>query len=753
MFKFLRDMLKNLLLVALLGTFCVSAQVDPSILTNNPNLLLSPDLINSADVEALKGEVKEVNNSSLSSNSIKNELDTVSFIQSEVTTNKELTRLDSLKLNKYGFHVFVGINYDNIESKPYGTVSDDYIVNSGDQISVTIWGGTEYDADFKVDREGNIYPKLVGKINVKGKSVSELQEFVKQRFQNVYDLRNSQIKISVGYSSHIKVNVTGEVEKPGSYYISGVNSMFNALIQAGGPSLQANLRNIKLIRNGKVVKQFDVYQFINGLESGNIFIENGDHILVERAGNVVVCGSGFVRQGEYQIKDKETLADLLTFAGGLNVRANGSKVYISRIDQDARKTFCFNLDSLKANNIPLQKGDEVNYLTLNDKKRQYVQLNGEFILPGKYDFREGETLGDLSQRAGGFSNEFSDYIHVYSREEDLTYSVSRFFLKESAEYKNYKLKEYDVIRAFSKRDLITEKKVELIGAVKSPGEFEFRKGMTMEDLVYKLANGLNDEADLQNVIVERMNFNAENKVYVTSVKVNLKENRTFQLKPYDLVIVRSIPQFSFPQKVVITGEVNYPGNYAISTKQFKLLDLIEKAGGLTDYADLDGGVFLRKKDSLGYILMDLKDILSDPNSRFNYVLEGGDSINIHRLVNLVTLEGAIGTKWVNDRTSVNVAFHGKKRAKYYIKNFAAGFDKRAKRYSIYTVKRDGLIKRSKFFGLVRPKVLNGDRIVVLYKKEKRSKSKGIPIDWNRQIESLTVKLTGLITVYALIRNI
>ena len=248
-------------------------------------------------------------------------------IPSEPKNEKEII-LDSPKralseYEVYGQSVFnsgavlIQKNSDRIKAK------DNYIIGSGDIISITIWGFSEFNNNFTVDDLGNIRPRLVGLINLKGQSFIDAKNIIKSKFSKVYDLRNSNIAIELSYSKVISVNVMGEVLSPGTYSVPSINSAFNILSLANGPNKKGSIRNISVVRNGEVIHKLDVYEYMNNpKKSASVHLMDGDFILVPTLGNIISISGEVIRSGKYELKDDETLEDAINFAGGFTENAN-----------------------------------------------------------------------------------------------------------------------------------------------------------------------------------------------------------------------------------------------------------------------------------------------------------------------------------------------------------------------------------------------------------------------------------------------
>ena len=291
------------------------------------------------------------------------------------------------------------------------------------------------------------------------------------------------------------------------------------------------------------------------------------------------------------------------------------------------------------------------------------------------------------------------------------------------------------------------------GAVKEQSSYDFADGMTLKDLIV-LANGFVDGADRGRIQVSRLSLETSNENnYITIIDLDFNTSLDFKLMPYDEVNVRFLAEFSFPSIVHIEGEVAYPGSYAVSASGERIDQLIDRAGGYTTMAFLEGAKIIRSGDSTSITLMNLEEVQRDKSSMYNYLLKNGDTLVVPELMETVAIEGAIGfTEMTKGRTRINSPYKKGKRAGYYIKEFGGGYGRDAKRMKVYVRKSNGIVARTTLFGLIKPKVNNGDLILV-QKRVKKTKDERKEIDWNRQIESLSVKLSGLATFWIVINNL
>ena len=447
---------------------------------------------------------------------------------------ESIKEVDTTKIKKFGHSVFSSgsVNIQMNSDRIYAP--DNYVLGTGDRLSVTIWGSSEYSSEYILDEFGNITPRLVGQINMKGKTFATAKKIIAKRFGNVYDLKNSQISISISYSKVIAVNVVGEVESPGTYTIPGINSAFNVLSLAGGPKLNANVRDIKIIRNGMEVKSLDVYEFLAKPTFKSTYLQDGDFIVVSRNAEYLESFGEVIRPGKYEFKAGETIEDLVLYSGGFDERANKKLYHVERLGADGYYLF----DS-KEDTVTLKAGDKITIDALPTLKHGVVSVSGKVNNAGSYKFIDGETLYDLIERCGGINYETKDGVgHLYRRKESLESAIIVFNPNDSASLKNIEIQEFDKVRLFSKRDYLDDQSVQMLGYVRNPGKLNFYEGMTLEDAIV-LSNGMRLEAETNKIQIERLSFKAnDQRVYTKKVELDFIPNKNFKLQPFDIIIIR-----------------------------------------------------------------------------------------------------------------------------------------------------------------------------------------------------------------------
>jgi protein involved in polysaccharide export with SLBB domain len=522
---------------------------------------------------------------------------------------------------------------------------ENYKVGPGDEISISIWGFSEFSETLEVDARGYISPSSYGRIYVKGLTFKNMRSMLKKKFSNFFDMQNSEIDVSLSYSKVITVNIVGEVYNPGSYIIPSINTAFNALIASNGPTQLGSVRNIYIKRNGQTVDSLDVYQFLfNPKKSNDIYLQDGDYLFVPPATCIVEISGAVNRPYTYESKVGETVKDMIRYAGGFSSMAFRDIITLKRLDYNEIKVF--DIHNSDAGDEIIKDGDELVVNKISNKISNVITIKGDIGVAGEYEFKQGENLLELLERSKCISQKtFLDKVYVIRLNQDRTKTHLSINLKSILENPdvsdNIIMQEYDIVHVLSTDDFDDEFFVSVDGAVRSAGNFSFGDGMSLQSALI-LAGGLTQQSEGSRVEVSRiMEYDvASNKLkprraIVQNIKIgnNLvlsNEAEEFVLQPFDQIFVRSNPDFEPVINVKILGEVKYPGTYSVLRKNEKISSLIKRSGGLTDYAYLDGVKLYRKFEVLKdndddkemNISDDLKNsILKDPQSASIYAGE------------------------------------------------------------------------------------------------------------------------------------
>ena len=658
----------------------------------------------------------------------------------------------------FGHALFQNATFEVFNQSTDAQAGPDYILGVEDEIAISIYGTSFYQKVYTVGQDGSISMDTWGKLYVSGLPYEEVQKLIKSKVKPYFNLASNEIKISLSYSRAISVHLVGEVSRPGTYTFPALNSAFNALAMAGGPTSRGSVRAIEVVRNGKVVSVFDLYAFL--FQSGKgpqVYLQDNDYLRVAPLGAVVRVDGEVRRPFAYEVKPSETIAEALSFAGGIteNGKTDGIEWYHG-----------FSLISVDQHNgSTLVTGDSIYVPMKLNELRNFVSVQGGVEAPGKYEFTSNMSLSDLIKLSGGLQPDALDPLYV-TRE---TASKTRTFLEVKwADASVFMLQVRDRLTVLEVPDADLQG-ISVQGAVRNPIKVAFSEGMTLGD-VLRLAGGLKAEADYRRVEVSRLGaFNSytsgtSTDVYqtalITAVPKELSRNLSahdksldFPLQPYDQVVVREIPDFSLQSTVFIGGEVQYPGIYVILSKGEKLTSIIERSGGLTTSAFVAQGSIVRvgKRN----VRLDLQKALKQPESSLNLVVLPGDTIRVPSVEGLVKIVGP-GTMYFvrNGQNEFSVPFEVGRRTTYYVNNFGLGFAKRANRAKTYVQYPNGKFDKTRNYGLFRvhPIVRQGATIHTVLKESRGKREKAAPkaLDWNQVVASLTSAAMGFGTVYTLL---
>ncbi|MDA0758353.1 MAG: SLBB domain-containing protein [Bacteroidetes bacterium] len=504
----------------------------------------------------------------------------------------------------FGYNVFRGNTFLSFQSNLNIPTPLDYVIGPGDKLYIDIYGQSENYYQAEISPEGNVILENVGPVNLSGLTLLEAEKRLVSRLKKVYQGINQKktfIDISVGIPRAIRVNIVGEVNLPGTYNFSAFNTVYNAIYVAGGITEKATLRDIKLFRNNKLVNTVDVYKFLTkGDGSSNIRLENNDLILVSPYSNRISIDGAVKLPGKFEFKNNETLSDLIFYSGGFTENASTKKIKVTRIINDQLKIVDINSDQFDF--FQLKTGDKFQVEEIINKYNDRIIVKGAVYRPGVYSISDKMTINDLITKAEGLKPDvFLNRATVTRTNSDYSTTNISLNLKEELQNPQFNLEEEDVITIFSINDLSEEGYVEISGEVSNSGVYPYSKNISLIDLILS-AGGFKDNATGKRVEITRRvsNENSNNEILSKVIIVNLSkdlegisESDNFKLSPFDQVIVRKNPNFYIQQYANIEGEVMYPGQYAISSKNDRISDLLERAGGLKKFAYEKGATLIR----------------------------------------------------------------------------------------------------------------------------------------------------------------
>ncbi|AWL78139.1 polysialic acid transporter [Capnocytophaga canimorsus] len=705
------------------------------------------------------------------------ELDNADFDLTFGYTGYEKKNKISKKDSIFGLDFFKNPNISFTPNTNMAT-PENYQVGPGDILLIEIWGATENKSTQKVDNEGNILIDGVGKVKVGGFSFADVKNKINSSLRRIYSgigaSENSYNKVYTGVSiaqvRTVKVNIIGEVAVPGTYSLSALSTVLNALYACGGPTESGTFRDIRLVRNGQKIATFDVYDFlVKGSEVGNLPLQDQDVIIVSPYLNRIQVGGEVKRKGIYEAKDGETLANLVTYFGGFTSDAFTNTLVVERISKAKREVREISFEAIA--DFQLQNGDRLTVHKITDEYQNKLSIGGAVYQPGTYEFKEGMTASDLLNRANGVRKEASlERGLIFRTKNRVDIQTVSFSVKDLLEKTNdVRLQENDSIHIFHKDSLRFERFVKVEGAVNKPKKIPFMENMTVKDAI-ALAGGFSEGADITVVHVFRQinDGNYINKGQSFQVSgAEQSQQDTLTLVPNDVISVRYIKGYSPLQTVSIEGEVAFPGVYGIHSKNERISDLVLRAGGLSPYAYVKGATLIRKKtdknekqqkelleemvaaddtESLKKIDtkatefrigINLEKILANKRSKYDLILNEGDVLLIPNQSQTVEVKGEVLAPSL-------VRFDPSMGLRDYIDG-AGGFADRAKRRAVYVMYANGEIKstHNSLFFRNYPQLEPGAIIIVPKKRERKPLTTA---------ESLSI-LTGLSTIGYILVNL
>jgi protein involved in polysaccharide export with SLBB domain len=608
-----------------------------------------------------------------------------------------------------------------------GPVDDRYVLGPGDVLVLILTGAVEDAQQFEVTREGFVVIPRVGQIYVNNLSLGQLREVLYQRLSRVYSGITRQpdaktkFEITVANVRVLTLRVVGEVGRPGSYQIPATGSVLTAIYQAGGLTERAGFREVQVRRGAELLGTVDLYDYLlGGVVPSGLQLASGDVIFVPVRGARVKIAGEVNRPAIYEIKRGETLRDLVRLAGGLTPLASTEAATIDRILPPElrpapgleRTVLTVNLKEAldpKAPPVTLAAGDSVTVFAVKSPRRNVVTITGNVWQPGTYSLRPGMRLWDLIALAGGLRPEtYEDRVQIVRTYPDSTRQLVAASLTGGPDGNqvNPVLREWDEVTVYSRAEFTPERYVAVFGAVRKQGIVPFADSMTLRDAIL-LAGGLRNDAYLMEAEVSRVRRGAGDggdtlalllripldSSYLTAPDpygarpVGTARSGDFVLHPYDNVFVRRQPGWETQRNVVLTGEVRFPGRYTLLRKDERLLEVLQRAGGLTPQAYANGIRFFRAEGGAGRIAVDLPRVLRQPNYKDNLVLAAGDSIHIPAYIPTVRVEGAVNSPG-------SVPYVKNAGLTYYVAA-AGGFSRRADKRGIFVQQPNGLVQKWK----------------------------------------------------------
>jgi protein involved in polysaccharide export with SLBB domain len=651
-----------------------------------------------------------------------------------------------------------------------------YILGPGDELQISVYGVQEFSASVPVTMEGKVNIQYVGQISVSGMTIEAATQKIRGAISRVYSTvasGQSQVGISLSRIRTIKVTIIGS-KQPGNYSISSLATVYNALFMGGGPGKNGSYRNIELLRNNKVYKNIDIYKFlVNGNQSDNVGLKDNDVIRIPAYTQRVTVEGQVKRPGIFEMKSGETFKDLLSFASGFNEFA-----YTASVNVLQKTSKDFKVKDIKSSEFSSYRplaGDVYRVSKILNRFENRIKIEGAVFRPDIYSFYEGMRVSDLIAQADGLKEDaYTNRATIVRLKSDLTSEVTNVNLAKALSgdvESDIYLKKEDIVTVYSILDFVEEYKITIDGEINKPGVYDYHDNLTLNDLLVQ-AGGLTGSAS-KRVEIARMIKSDEindanpNRVQLFNIEITAGNNeqiKNFELMPFDVVNIRRMAVYEKPEMVTVSGAVNYSGKYVLASKKEKIYDVIQRAGGLTSIANLDGvkikrpiqakqiedleniDLNLGKKDSIqnkltkkltedlkyATIPVDWRNIVKDPNDKTNVTLFPGDEIEVSIYNESVKVTGSV-------LLTSEIPYEKGKGFDYYLSS-VGGTDAKGWKKKAYIIYPNGKAAVSNTFLFIRsyPKVLPGSQIVIPEKPETRKMTTGEWVSIGSIITSLAL---------------
>ena len=691
-------------------------------------------------IQALKARMSTLNQGNLGKNS-QNSTDPYTQrkkigIKSGLYMEDDSLSLNTLKV--FGADIFEE-EFLNFEPNLSIPSPKNYMIGANDQIIVDVFGVSERTQKLNVSTEGFIRFPNLGPIKVAGLTLEDAQQKIKIALTKIYPTIGSgktQVTISVGDIRSIRVTVVGEVKRPGSYSLSSLSTLMNALYTSGGPNNIGDLSKNKLLMDEDVIR-------------------------VAPYTNRVAVKGAIKKQALYDVEEKDHLGDILKFAGGFADMGHKDFVRVKRVGDKNKEILTAKSNQFDSFN--LISGDTILVDTIASSYSNRVHIQGSIYYPGEYGLNEVPTLKDLLLLAQIKENTYFDRGALIRLKADFTPSFLNFNLNEILSGKsNMQLQKEDSIFIYQKDDIREQYYISINGEVNTPGTYNYKDSMRLMDLIL-MAKGPKDGATLQKIEISRRVKELDNEKetfkYAIVKEINIDknsafyENPNFLLAPFDIVSVRKSTGYTVQKKISIEGEILYPGDYILSNKNERASEVIKRAGGLTASAYTEGAILIRKQaignsttDSVVFrtrqnliknrtelkslsdtalikniykeneekiVSFDLKKALQFPGSPDDLILEENDILRIEKVLQTIETFGGVNIPMKITFDNNNAGFKHAIRA-------SGGFASNADKTLSYVIGANGKVRSTKKFMFIKfyPKITAGSQVYVPIKPKK-----------------------------------
>ena len=643
----------------------------------------------------------------------------------------------------YGYEFF---SNPNLKFEPNIRIATpkSYVIGPDDELTIMLTGLNESTTNAKVTPEGYVKIPYAGLVYVNGLSIEQATSQIRSKMVKAYPALSSgqtKLNVNLGTVRSIRVTIIGDVATPGTYTVSSLSTLFNALYQSGGPTFRGSLRKIELIRNNKVIQVVDLYNFLQkGIQSDNVSLRDQDVIRIPVYTTRVAIDGSVKRPGTYELKPSETLSDLINYAGGFSDLAYKGIAKVTQVGEKERTIKDISSDMF--DRYTLKNADSVYFGAVLDRFANRVVVEGAVYRPGAFELNQGVTLKSIIAKADGLrddavlGNGYIKRIKPDLEKEMISFNLGNIM---SGKEQDIPLMREDSVFIMSTKDLRDETSISIGGYVRAPGTFQYRRGMSVADVV-SMAQGFQNDAANHRIEISRLIKDTTDTLsnrLVNIITINLDSALTsstgnFLLEPLDYIYVPRLVNYRAIGNVKVRGEVLFPGDYAQQRRDETGIEFIKRAGGITPMGSLENTQVYRNglrvdMDLAGKRKRQAKDAT---------VLMAGDSLFIPKNVPLVEVTGSVNNPQLLRYANSNF--------RYYV-DAAGGITENARLKGAYIKYANGINAPVKSFLFIKnyPKVTAGSQIVV---PEKSGKNKlGFA-----EITTIASALTGIVSLIAIL---
>lgn len=667
-------------------------------------------------------------------------------MQKTIKKRRNLTTVVTSENDVFGRNIF---NIEQLTFQPNLSMAtpENYRLGPGDEVIIDVWGASQNTMRLEISPDGYVNIINLGPVYLNNMTIQDARQLLKQELGKIYADSGNNIQVTLGNIRTIQVNVMGEVMAPGTYSLSSLSTVFHALYVAGGVSDIGSLRNVQVARGGKTFARLDVYEYImKGQIQDDIRLQDGDVVIVPTYDELVKITGKVKRPMFYEMKNGESAATLLKYAGGFASDAYKKSIRVLR--KDGKEFSVKTVNDIDYSAFKLIDGDVISVDSILNRFNNRLEVKGAVYHPGVFELSGSlNTVRQLVEKADGLLGDaFTGRAVLYRERENLTKEVLPVDIQGilNGTSPDIALQKNDILYIPSIHDLQDMGKVTISGEVNKPGSYTYADHMSLEDLVIT-AGGLKESASLVRVDVSRRirdpRGTTEPDVIGQNFSFGLKDGFVvdgeagFELQPYDQVFVRRSPSYNEQVNVTVDGEVLFRGDYTLNTKSERLSSLIQRAGGVSRYAYVRGAKLrrvaneaeLRRMEDVVKMMrreigdamantlglkftvgIDLEAALANPGGDADLVLREGDVLTVPEYNNTVKVNGAV-------MMPNTVSYAAGKSVKYYLSQ-AGGYSANAKKSQKFIIYMNGQVAEVKGSG--KKQIEPGCEIVVPNKTKK-----------------------------------